>query len=210
MYTEACLNVICNNARKEISGKYTYVNGVRLETRKFNIAMIAVRETLTIKMQDHPTRKYFTSKILESRNRFKEVQKELGELTANNPIGSDFPSCQMRYIIYQETVKDEDGDYDVCRFYFASRHTSHSELAEELKKAKPDAWVRGGGFYSRRSANGLRELYGGFRPSPYNMEIILWGISDSYGLNPNVLDKAIADYLHNGKDVAEDVKFTVL
>lgn len=140
----------------------------------------------------------------------KKYYKQLEQDKANEPIGSDFPSSQMRYIIIRDKI-DNGEEYDlwdiVYRFYFASRHTSHSDLAEEAKKVYPNGQTVAGGFYARRSANGMRRTFGDYRPYPYTIEVLLYGQSDSYGLNLNHLNKAIKDYY---KEQGDHVKITVI
>jgi hypothetical protein len=139
----------------------------------------------------------------------KKYYKQLELDKANEPLGSDFPSAQMRYIIIVDKEYDEDyeEDVEIYKFYFASRHTSHSELAEEAKKVYPTCRTVAGGFYTRRSANALRATFGDYRPYPYTLEILLYGVSDSYGLNLKYLNKAINDYY---KQQGNHVKITVI
>ena len=140
----------------------------------------------------------------------KKYYKQLEQDKANEPIGSDFPSSQMRYIIIRDRINngEEYDEWDTkYKFYFASKHTSHSELAEEAKKVYPNGQTVAGGFYTRRSGNGMRRTFGEYRPYPYTIEVLLYGVSDSYGLNLKYLDKAISNYQKVQGDYA---KITVI
>lgn len=214
--TKACLDVIINNAPKKRDKlrNLTYVNGEKFNTKSFNIAMIAVRETLNLKVNEYPARKYLTEKLVESKSRVTGVKDVLQKLNKEKedlyPVGSAYPECQMRYIIIEDKVYNEEDNYEetIYRFYFAKRHTSHSELADEARKVYPKGHTVGGGFYARRSANGLTEVFGYFKSSPCSMEILLWGKSDTFGLNPSTLNKAIKDYYRDNDKMT--VKISVL
>jgi hypothetical protein len=252
--TKACIDVINGNATKTTRKEYhknklrefTYVDditscySVRFDSKKFNIAFIAVRETLGIKINEYPTRELLTKRIVESRRKQTSLSNDLVNLSKTmtifadgvdslkqdisllssqkatlekeTAIGSDFPSCQMRYIIFSQTVKDEDGDdEEVWKFHFASRHTSHSALLEHVKEIYGrNIGLVSGGFYSRRSANGLQATFGHSRDSriadKYRIDIILYGRSDSFGLRVDHLSKAIEQHQREHKGT----KFTVL
>lgn len=242
--TTACIAVITGNATKITRSEYhnnklctfTYVNDIRFDTKKFNIAMIVAKETLNIMINEYPTRKLLTERIIDSRSRAKHLSDEVFNLiqkkaevashvnslrdqvsllssqketlTAQQTIGSDSPSSQMRYIIFSQ---QEEGGDDVWKFHFASRHTSHTALLEDAKNTYGrDISQVSGGFYSRRSANGLKSTFGhsvGARSlDKYTVDIILYGRSDSFGLRLDDLSEAIEQYQRDH----ETTKFTVL
>ena len=89
------------------------------------------------------------------------------------------------------------------QFIFARKHTSHSELVEEYKKLFPqNCLCIGGGFYTSITANAnldativmeydKEDLLPNNKYFPEYSTIVLFGKSDTYGLNMEELRKAM-------------------
>jgi hypothetical protein len=118
-------------------------------------------------------------------------QSRLGDV---NPIPS------LRFIIYRTKS-------GANKFFFAKGHSSHSGLWEDAKQFMsgygddPD-YCTGGGFYTWISGYNHWKNFG---DRPENMErspttLVLYGTSDSYGLNVERLDEAVQQNRFYGGD----------
>ena len=99
-------------------------------------------------------------------------QKLLNELP---PLGNSHPAeTVLRYIIWYNS------DENKYHFYFANRHTSHYELSEHRINTMKDGkkyFTTGGGFYAKTQDG-----------------IVLFGKSDTYGLDIVQYNDAISNY----------------
>jgi hypothetical protein len=114
------------------------------------------------------------------------------KINASNEVGSKSPSNSLRYIILEHE------DTQKLRFYFAKQYTSHSGLEEEFQNKNGREWQAvSGGFYAGVFANANTNL-NRYWANEYQQKedfefehLLLFGKSDSYGLNRDVFEKAL-------------------
>ena len=77
--TKSAFEYLTNNAKKEVKGKYTYINDVRHNTSRFITVFSTVKDCINIKCDEHPARNFLLQRLKTLRERSKLVSEEIAQ-----------------------------------------------------------------------------------------------------------------------------------